>query len=103
MALKKGLYGKIRSEAKKIKNNSVTAYIVRPTFTMSGNTEFIAEGKIIVEVYSEEKIKFTVNGMVVTLNGRALEICFYNKHTAKISGFITDIEFENIKKEERYE
>lgn len=103
MANKKGLYGKIRSEAKKIKNNSLTGYIVRPIFTMSGNIEFIAEGKIFVEIYREEEIKFIVNGMRVTLSGRTLEMCFYNRHTVKITGFIINIEFENTKSEERYD
>ncbi|MBR3996475.1 MAG: YabP/YqfC family sporulation protein [Clostridia bacterium] len=92
----KGIYRKLKSKAVGIKSNSISGYIKRPTFNLSGNRELFAEGKISVEKYGDTEIVMCINGMTVSVSGRGLEMCFYNRYTVKLSGFITGICFDNV-------
>ncbi len=91
---RRNLYRRLKDEIKAISDESVAGYIKRPSFQMSGNKEFFAEGIIAVEVYTEEKIIFDASNLKVYIRGRGLCMCFYNRNTVKISGYIIGIDFE---------
>ncbi len=91
---RKNVYRRFRSELQAIKDDSVVDYIKRPSFQMSGNKEFFAEGIISIEIYTQENISFFASKLKVNVSGRELTMCFYNRNTIKISGYITGIEFE---------
>ncbi len=94
MQNRKNIYKTLKSELREIKNESVMGYIKRPNFSMSGNKEFFAEGNISVDIYTQERIVFIASGTKVLIDGRSLSICFYNRNTMKVSGYIIKIEFE---------
>ena len=92
----KSIYKRIKNKAIGMKNNSVSEYIKRPTFNLSGNRELFAEGTIKVEKYGDSEIILCINEMRVSVSGRGLVMCFYNRYTVKLSGFITGISFDNV-------
>lgn len=87
------LYRRIKLKAESISEDSAFAYLKRPVFTLSGNKELIAQGRISVEKYGEEETVIKVSGMTVSAYGRGLAMCFYNKTTVKLSGYITSVNF----------
>lgn len=95
MADRRTIYTRVSHKLRNAKNNSVTEYITEASFRIMGNRELFAEGNIKVEKYADTEIVLTVNKMRVALSGRGLSMCFYNKHTVKITGFITGIGFES--------
>ncbi len=92
--MSKGIYGRIKAKTESLKENSAFEYIRRPLFTLSGNRELIAQGSISVEKYGETEIMIKVNKMTVTATGTGLAMCFYNRNTVKLSGYIKAITFE---------
>ena len=86
----------LMKEIKEIKDNSVVEYLRRPAISISGNREMIVEGKIQVKKYSEELINFYVNNMDVTVTGSDLSLCFYNKKTMKITGYINNTNYSQL-------
>lgn len=97
MGKRKNIYRKIRNELREIGDTSVIGYIRRPCFSMSGNREFFAEGNISVEAYTEEMITFAASGMYIKVQGRDLSLCFYSRTSMKITGYITSLEFDEVK------
>ena len=85
---------RIKSKARQMKDDSVVQYIKRPVFTLSGNREFVAQGHISVEKYTDTEIILRVDKMNVTVSGSSLLMCFYNRHTVKLSGFIASLDFK---------
>lgn len=92
---KRRIYAHLKDGIKQIQSNSVSGYIKRPNFNLSGNREMFVEGHISVEKYDDNEIALSVDEMTVFVNGRELNMCFYNRHTVKLTGFITDIRFEH--------
>ena len=93
MSKRSELGRRIMKKAASIKEDSVPAYLRRPVFTLSGNKELVAQGRISVEKYTEEETVIKISGMTVSAYGRGLAMCFYNKTTVKIAGYITSISF----------
>lgn len=91
---KRNIYTRVYQKLKNAKNNSVAEYITGASFNIMGNRELFAEGNIKVEKYTDTEIVLMVNKMRVAVSGRGLCMCFYNKHTVKINGFITGIGFD---------
>ncbi len=92
--MSKNIIKKIRSGTERLIDNSPMEYIRRPLFTVSGNKELIAQGDISVEKYGEEEMRMNVSRTSVTVLGRGLTMCFYNKHTVQLSGYILSISFD---------
>ena len=93
MSKRSELGRRIRMKAASIREDSVPAYLRRPVFTLSGNKELVAQGGISVEKYTEQETVIKVSGMTVSACGRGLTMCFYNKTTVKLSGYITSVSF----------
>ena len=91
---RKRLFDSIRRRMRKTGQNSVAAYLKRPNFTVSGNRELFAEGRIHIESYGRELIGFTASGSRVRVCGRELTMSFYNPHTLRICGVLASIEWE---------
>lgn len=89
----KNILRRIKAGTESIMDNSPAEYLRRPLFTLSGNRELIAQGEISVEKYGETEIIVTVSKTEVTILGRGLAMCFYNRHTVKLSGYITSVSF----------
>ena len=94
MSDNRSIYKRIYHKLKNAKDNSVAEYITGASFNILGNRELFAEGSIKVEKYRDVEIVFVVNKMRVSVFGRGLSMCFYNKYTIKITGFITGISFD---------
>ena len=87
------LFGKLKAKTKGFIDNSPLEFIKRPLFTICGNRELIAQGNISVDKYGDTEMKVQVGKLYVTVCGRELTMCFYNRHTVKLAGYITDINF----------
>lgn len=90
----KSLYGFLKKEALHMKHNSLGEMVKNPEFYIFGNQELYAQGHISVDKYSETEIFLTVDKMKVYITGRGLSMCFYNRKTVKLDGFITGITYE---------
>ena len=91
---RKRLFEAIRREIRRTRQSSVAAYLKRSVFTLCGNRELFAEGKIHIQSYGREEIRFSASGSGMCVRGRELSMSFYNPHTLRIGGVLTSIEWE---------
>ncbi len=85
---------RVKNAARRIREDSALRYIKNPLFTMSSNREFIAQGNITVEKYEDTEVILMIGQLSITALGRGLTLCFYNKYTAKLQGYITSVNFD---------
>ena len=94
------VYRSIKAKTVRIMDNSPMQYLKRPLFTVSGNRELIAQGDVSVDEYGENRIVMMIGKMKITICGRGLMMCFYNRYTVKLTGVITDINFYELQGED---
>ena len=64
-----------------------------PCIEFSGNREVVIEGSRGVLEYSTDCVRVNTSCMIVTLNGRALNLRCISDSALIIDGFITGVEF----------